>query len=200
MTPPETIPHEQSTADAKYYGAFRRGLLPWLLASSLWAAQPYLQQNFLILTQQLRWYPVQADSIGIPILGAFMMAIIGAPFWLVFCYRSFKRLPRHRSCFAPAPTAWRQHPVRSLVLGCFILLTLWSLSTNVRLYTELVHSSYSTYAYFAICNGAASVGWALLWWILLNCRRSEEPPITGWSEAIDHDILTRTNASSPPLD
>lgn len=168
----ETIPYQQVPPDSKNYGPFRRGLLPWLLALSLWAAQPYLQENFLILTQQLHWYPVQADSIGIPIMGAFILAVIGAPFWLFFCYRSFKNLPRDRSCFAPAPTAWRQHPIRSLVLGCFILLTLWSLTSNVRLYSELVDSSYSTYAYFAICDGAASVGWALLWWILLNCSQS----------------------------
>lgn len=171
-------------APTNAHSTFQRAFLPWTLALSLWAAHPFLQMNFLVLTQQLNWYPPQTDSIGIPIMGGFMMAVFGAPFWVWYCHSRFKHLRRQGSCFAANPATWRQPPVCCGVLGLFILLSLWSIVSDIQLYWELIHSSHASYAYFAISEAASSLGLALLWWILLNCPRADESLITDWSEGI----------------
>jgi len=85
--------HTQETK-AAFLGGISRSILPWILALSLWVTRPFLVANFLILTQRLNWYPTNADSIGIPIIGAWILALVGFPFWIGFCHGAFKNLPR----------------------------------------------------------------------------------------------------------
>ena len=159
--------HNQE-AKAVFLGGVSRSILPWVLALSLWITRPYLQANFLILTQQLNWYPIQSDSIGIPLIGAWILALVGFPFWIGFCHGAFKNLPREGSCLRWSRKARRQR-LQTAGLGIFLVLAVMGLWADRRLFVELLHSDYSKYSYFAISSGAASVGWILLWLVLLNC-------------------------------
>jgi len=64
---------------------------PWLLAMGLWIGFPFVNREYLILTQSLGYYPVNADSIGIPVAGGFFLAIVGFPIWLFVCWKAFRR-------------------------------------------------------------------------------------------------------------
>lgn len=159
--------HNQE-AKAAFRGGISRSILPWILALSLWLTRPFLVENFLVLTQQLNWYPIHADSIGIPIIGAWILALVGLPFWIGFCHGAFKNLPREGSCLRWSRKVRRQR-LQTAVLGIFLLLAVLGLWADRRLFVELLHADYSKYSYFAISSGAASVGWILLWLVLLNC-------------------------------
>ena len=158
--------HNQE-AKAAHVGRCSRSILPWILALSLWVTRPFLQANFLILTQQLHWYPTEADSIGIPILGAWMLALVGFPFWIGFCHGAFKNLRREGSCLRWTPKVGRKR-LQTIVLGGFLLLALLGLWADGRLFVDLLHSDYARYSYFAISSAGASVGWILLWLIVFN--------------------------------
>ena len=159
--------HNQE-AKAAFRGGVSGSILPWILALSLWLTRPFLVENFLILTQHLNWYPIAADSIGVPIIGAWVLALVGLPFWIGFCHGAFKNLPREGSSLRWSRNAHRQH-LQTAVLGIFLLVAVLGLWANGRLFVKLLHSDYSKYSYFAISSEAASVGWILLWLVLLNC-------------------------------
>lgn len=170
---------DQHNHEAKfaYRAGVSRSILPWILALSLWVTRPFLVENFLLLAQQLNWYPIEADSIGIPILGAWILVLVGFPFWIGFCYGAFKSLPRKGSCLAWSRNVHRKR-FQTLVLGIFLLLAIMGLWADGRLFVDLLHSRYARYCYFAISSAGASVGWILIWLILLNCSTK---PQTGES-------------------
>lgn len=150
---------------------FSKTWLAWAFALALWICHPTISANYLVLTQQLRWYPVNADSIGIPVAGACMLGVIGFPFWIAFCYQAFKNLPKSGHLFWPNLKLWRQHPFRSVLLGVLFLLCCLSVSNDLRLYRELAVPEYAHYAYFGICSIGSTVAWALFWLMVLNCAK-----------------------------
>ena len=81
----------------------------WLV---LWIAQWWVLPQYLVRTQELGWYPPEADSIAIPIMGARLIVIFGSIFLAPLLYIA---------CQRPHPdllswTVWcPEAPVRSVL-------------------------------------------------------------------------------------
>ena len=143
----------------------------WALAITLWRTRPFLDLNFLFLTEQLDWYPINADSIAIPMLGSLMLGVLGLPFWIIYCFKTLRRLPPGRRMFRWAPKLWAMDRLRS---GIFTICIVWcciGTYSSCKFYFELLASSYSKVSYLGIVEIAGSIGWILLWLVFLNCVR-----------------------------
>ena len=142
---------------------------PWLLAMALWIGNPLLIERYLILTQSLGYYTVQSDSIGIPILGGYFLAILGFPVWIFVCYKAFRRIPKELVLFPSETDSVKNH---HLVSGIFYILTIgaiWGAVGKVGLFFDTLRSEYPDMLMLPIYLAAVSFSWALLWLIFRSC-------------------------------
>jgi hypothetical protein len=109
----------------------------WLLFAlwaSLWVSRFYLAPVYFERTQELNYYPIDADSIGIPILGNFFITIFGAPLFIFYLRSVFRgSQPQNPTWFA-----WsRAHPFKSLfwtlLYGSFACICIQSLRESIRI-------------------------------------------------------------------
>lgn len=163
--------------------------LAWSFALALWCCHPTISANYFTITMLLNWYPVKSDSIAIPMLGNFILGVLGFPFWIWFCHRAFKNLPKRGRLFLPNSELWRHAPIRTFALGLLFIAALLVAVDDFQFCKELAASDYSKYAYFGVCSVGSSLGWALFWLLAMNCVERPCPPLT---EPVD------CGDSSPP--
>lgn len=141
----------------------------WSLAIGLWVVDPFLSMRYYEVTARLDFYPVNADSIGIPILGAFSIAIGGLPFWFSFCRKAFRQLSEPLKLFRWEPTKmWR--PIGITLAFCLcIFLNIQSARHYYGLIYLMEKSEFSHLSELAVYLLISSIGWAILWMILGSC-------------------------------
>lgn len=85
--------------------------------AALWIAQIFLVTMYFYRTQELDYYPPEADSIGIPILGNAMI-VVGLAFPLaILLVKVWKHYPERCDFFI-----WRSdRPIASLLISVFCL-------------------------------------------------------------------------------
>lgn len=115
----------------------------WL---GLWVLQWWLIPLHYIRTQELGYYPPEADSIGIPVLGAWMMILFGGLFLAVgfwVCIRRARPEFLQWKIWSPAT------PARSMlwtaVFGFLTISTVFSIQEHIEIGLPL--------------NAWADVGW-----------------------------------------
>jgi|GEM_PF-3469712 len=163
----------------------------WTLAVGLWLAEPFLSMRYYEVTQRLRFYPTNADSILIPIFWSFLVALVGAPFWFLLCRLAFRHLagpfkqPPHMPPPVPPkalgivfnrfkPSNWGR--VRAclaigtaLVFGFIIYTQMESARGYDRFYDIMQKSDFSNLSELAVYLKISSYGWAVVWGILGIC-------------------------------
>jgi hypothetical protein len=141
----------------------------WVLAMGLWLADPFLSMRYYEVTQRLRFYPTAADSIGIPILGAFFMAIVGLPFWFFFCRKAFRHLSGPFMPIKWPPTRiWATLGI-TLAFGFCIYSNMQSARHYHFLFQKMRQSEFAHLSELAHYLMISSYGWAILWVILGMC-------------------------------
>jgi len=115
----------------------------WL---GLWTSQLWLIPRYYVRTLELNYYPPQADSIAIPILGAWMMIILAGPFLAVgfwICLRRAKPEFLQWNVWSAAT------PARS---------TLWTIVFGF-LSISTIHSIFENFSIGLPLNACAAIGW-----------------------------------------
>ena len=139
------------------------------LAVGLWISAPFENIPYFTLTQTLGYYPVHADSIGIPIMGGFFLAILGLPFWLFFCYRAFHRWPDALLFFPDFPKPDRRHRLISWIFFLLSLSCLWSALGNLPLFLKLLPPKYAGMWVWPVYFTISALSWMLLWLVFRVC-------------------------------
>lgn len=115
----------------------------------LWIARLFSVPLYYIRTQALGYYPVHADSIGIPIAGNVIITLLIGPFIAWFLWVLLRGSPGDRSWFA-----WcRPRPVASLA---------WTL-LFAALALHCLASLRDAIAIDLPLNAVADACWAFLW-------------------------------------
>jgi hypothetical protein len=141
----------------------------WGLATILWVAHPFIMMKYFVVTQRLRWYPTQADSIGIPIIGGFFLAIVGYPLFFIFCRKATRNIAESYSFFS-----WDvDRPIRSLMISLIFIalagLSVQSVFHSYRLLDEIRNSDFFAMQDAAIYRVAFSFGWVVFWLVMRGC-------------------------------
>ncbi len=150
---------------------------------ALWASDPFIQEKYLIVTRALEWYPPQADSIAIPIVAAFFFAVIGFPFWFLFCWLCFRRYPGAVSILAWSSDHRRYSTLITLLFGLFAVISTWSMIGHILLFREIRESDVPEYSPLAIYLALVSFGWTVLWITMRSSlvaktgKRTTEPAV-----------------------
>lgn len=149
----------------------------WLLSTGLWVVHPFVMIKYFLVTLNLNWYPPEADSIGIPIIGGFFLAIVGYPFFFFLCLRASWAFQTPFSF-----SKWdRDRPKRSLIISVvFGLLALFSLISAVDSYhllQEIRASKFRDSQDVAVYRILLSLGWVLLWLTLRSCFMTRSPKV-----------------------
>lgn len=143
--------------------------LAWSLAVGLWVADPFLSMRYYEVTQRLKFYPTNADSIGIPIFGAFFIAIIGLPVWLFSCRKAFRQLSVP---WKPFDWGWTKLLSDIAITFAFGFCIYWNIQSAKHydyLFHKMQESNYSHLTELATYLKISSFGWAILWVILCSC-------------------------------
>jgi hypothetical protein len=158
---------------------------PWLLwagAMLLWISHPILYTKYLIITQDLGWYPPEADSIGIPMLGMMMFSFFGFPFWVILCLRVFRMYPRSARLLEWSNQRQGYSLKITLIFGLLVMMNIWDGIGYLRLYCEMRTSDLADVSVFAICMAIGSGGWATIWLAMRSCliaKKKTEPVVVG---------------------
>lgn len=159
--------------------------LIWCLSTLLWVAHPFLMIGFYEVTQHLDWYPPEADSIGIPIAGGFLIAVLGYPFLFVLCCAaSVAAQPPLRFLSWDRSRPWRS----SLISALFGILALFSLESafySYKLLQEIRASELKDRQDVAVYRIVFSLGWVLLWLTLRSCFMSHSEKTDGGNAPLD---------------
>ncbi len=143
--------------------------LIWSLSTVLWVAHPFIMMKYLEVTQRLGWYPPEADSIGIPIVGGFLLAIVGYPVMFVLCRKATRCLTTPFSLFRwDTSRPWRSALV-SLVFFALVASSIHSALHSRRLLDEIRASQFSQMQDAAVYRMVFSLGWVALWLVLRSC-------------------------------
>lgn len=154
--------------------------LVWSLSTVLWVANPFIMMKHLQVTQLLGWYPPEADSIGIPAIGGFFVAIVGYPIMFILCRKATRGLTYSFSLFQwDTSRPWRSTWI-SLVFLVLVAYSVGSALHNRRLFREIQASEVSHMQDTAVYGFILSLGWVVLWLVLRSCfmtqRRAESGP------------------------
>lgn len=153
--------------------------LVWCLSTVLWVAHPFIMMKYWSVTQRLGWYPPEADSILIPIMGDFLLAIVGYPVMFILCRKATRRVRAPFNLFR-----WdKSRPVRSAMISLVFLLLAASSTVSVfhslRLLAEIRASRFSHMQDAAVYRIVFSMGWVVLWMVLRSCfmTRGQAEPV-----------------------
>ena len=146
-----------------------RPWLLWTVAMLLWVAQPILYGKFLIITQQLGWYPVEADSIGIPLIGMAMMSLLGFPVWVILCLRAFRKYPRGARLFEWSRRNAGYSLGITIAFSLCVVVNVLNAISYFQLYRQMRESELAEISVFAIYLMIGSSGWAIIWLAMRSC-------------------------------
>jgi hypothetical protein len=141
----------------------------WLLGISLWGIHPLIMISYYEVTQRLGWYPPEADSIGIPIIGGFVVAVVGLPFFIMMCLRAVRRITDRLNVLEwDTERVWRSTIV-TLLFGFFAFLSMQSIYFSFRLLQEIKESPFAEHQLPTFIRMALSVGWITFWLLIRSC-------------------------------
>lgn len=141
----------------------------WLLATLLWIGHPILVFKYLIITQNLGWYPPEADSIAAPMMIELMFTLVGAPLWYLLCSKAFRPYPGAADLFVWNTKAWASSLVISAIFGGLTAVAALGGASDVRLFLEIRRSDFSESQFLGIYRALVSVGWIALWLSMRSC-------------------------------
>ncbi len=170
----------------------------WFLALGLWVSMPFDNIPYFTLTQSLGYYPVHADSIGIPIMGGFFFGILGLPFWIYFCCRAFRRLPDPLLFFPDFPEPVKRHRLISWLFSLLALSCLWSAMGNLPLFLRLLPPKYTGMWVWPMYFTISALSWMLLWLVFrvcfLNPVKNHGSAENVDSQSLEHDLMTASTS------
>lgn len=141
----------------------------WLLGLTLWIIHPFIMISYFEVTQRLRWYPSDGDSIGIPIIGGFINAVIGLPFLIILCLRASGRVTGSLNVFEwDDARRWRS-AVTTAIFGLFAFVSIQSLYFSYELLQEIEEAQLHEYRLPTLIRMALSVGWITFWILIRGC-------------------------------
>ena len=141
----------------------------WTLSTILWVAHPFIMMKYFEVTQRLGWYPPEADSIGIPIIGGFFLAIAGYPLLFVLCRKATRNIAHSFSFFSwDMSRGWRSLTI-SLIFLALAGLSVQSVIHSHRLLGEIRASEFLEMQDAAIYRVVFSLGWVVFWLVMRGC-------------------------------
>jgi len=149
-------------------------LLTWSLGLFLWIVHPFIMSKYYMATQRLNWYPPEADSIGIPIIGGFITSLVILPLFIFICYRATSRIPTSLKMLEWNKKRVWKSTIITTIFGILIFFSLSSIYYSYDLLEEIKNASLTQYEFVPIIRMILSLGWILLWMLLRSCFLSQE--------------------------
>ncbi len=118
-------------------------------ACALWAARFAFVPYYYERTQELGRYPINGDSIGLPIIEELVVTGVLFPLLMLCLWLILRRFPQRCSWLAWSKKRWAWSAGWTLLFGFFVYLTVSNLVENIQLKLPF--------------NAIANVGWAMVW-------------------------------------
>jgi len=151
--------------------------LIWLLGLLLWIIHPFIMISYYEVTQLLGWYPPEADSIGIPIIGGFIVGLVGLPLFIILCLSATRRISKPLNILEwDNNRAWRSIIV-TLIFGFFAISCLESIYYSFKLLDEIKTSPFIDHKLPTMIRMVLSVGWAIFWILIRSSFLTQKSTI-----------------------